>query len=230
MAARKPPLPNPPPPGGRGQDAVDRRQEGSPLTNPSPPEGRGPFTPAVGQSIGVRKHDYVSRQQVYGWQGTVVAADTECVVIRAPFKLSPGKEPPVIDGVPFETGDIFTEYYYLHRWYNVFHVADDAGRTKGWYCNVSEPATLDETGITFVDLCLDLFVHPDGAMTVLDEDEFTEAIVCAHGPEDSAQARAALDQLVALAREGALPGAAPDAVPGTTPPPNLPPFSSLDAG
>jgi protein associated with RNAse G/E len=189
------------------------------------------LTPPVGQSIRVRKLDYVSRQPVYSWQGTVIAADAESVVVRARFALAPGREPPVVDGVPFETGDIFTEFYYPHRWYNVFHVADAAGRTKGWYCNVAEPATCDEAGIAFVDLCLDLFVHPDGSMAILDEDEFAEAIACAHGPDDAATARAALEQLIELARSRALPGGdLAGGHPGTDPPPHLPPLASLDAG
>jgi protein associated with RNAse G/E len=175
---------------------------------------------AIGDRIQVRKLEYVSREQVYAWQGVVVAASNDCVVVRASFAWSSPAEPPVVDGVALRLGDIFNEYYYLDRWYNIFHIADAAGRHKGWYCNVTEPAMLEEAGIAFVDLCLDLFVHPDGTMTVLDEDEFAAATSCAHCPDDPVQARAALDTLMQLAREGALPrdtgalppprGAAPD--------------------
>jgi hypothetical protein len=159
----------------------------------------------VGDQIRVRKIEYVSGKEVYAWRGVVVAASHACVVVRAPFMWSSPADPPVIDGVPLASGDIFTEYYYLDRWFNIFHIADAAGVLKGWYCNVAEPATLDETGVTFVDLCLDLFVHPDGAMMVLDEDEFASATSCAHRVDDPAQARAALDALMQLARDGMLP-------------------------
>ena len=78
------------------------------------------------------------------------------------------------------------------------------GEPKGWYCNVTTPASFDADGIRYVDLALDLFVHPDGRFTVLDEDEF--ALACGdYRPEDAAQARTALQELIALATEGRLP-------------------------
>jgi uncharacterized protein len=159
---------------------------------------------AIGQAIRVQKHDYVSGDVVYSWAGTVIAADPDCIVVQAPFKLV-SASPPTVDGVPLLPGDIFTEFYYLDRWYNVFHIADPTGRLKGWYCNVAQPATLSEAGLAFVDLCLDLFVHPDGAMAVLDEDEFAVAEASAHCDDDPVQARAALEVLIRLAREGQLP-------------------------
>ncbi len=159
---------------------------------------------AVGQLIRVHKHDYVSGNMMYSWTGTVIASEPNCVVVRAPFKLV-SANPPIVDGVTLLPGDIFTEFYYLDRWYNIFHIADSGGRLKGWYCNVAQPATLDDAGLAFVDLCLDLFVHPDGAMAVLDEDEFAVAVVSAHCAEDPVQARAALQVLIQLAHEGRLP-------------------------
>jgi protein associated with RNAse G/E len=174
----------------------------------------------VGDEIRVRKLEYVSRELMYAWQGVLVAASHECLVVRAPFAWSSAKEPPVVDGVPFAAGDIFTEYYYLDRWYNIFHIADASGRLKGWYCNVAEPATLDEAGVAFVDLCLDLFVHPDGSMTVLDEDEFAAASSCAHCDDDPIQARAALEALMQLARDGALPCDASTPLSDRTSPPH----------
>ncbi len=161
--------------------------------------------PVIGEPIQVRKLDYVSGEVTYAWSGTVIAAEPDCVVVRAPFNLvSPN--PPTVDGVPLLPGDIFTEFYYLDRWYNIFQIADSSGRLKGWYCNVAQPAKLDESGITFVDLCLDLFVHPDGAMAVLDEDEFEAAASsCAPCADDLLMARQALANLAQLAQEGRLP-------------------------
>ena len=159
----------------------------------------------IGRSIKVSKLDYASRELMYAWQGTVISATPTCIVVRAPFLWSSTREPPVIDGVPFLPGDIFTEFYYLDRWYNVFHIADAHGELKGWYCNVAEPATLDAEGLSFVDMCLDLFVHPDGAMAVLDEDEYETAIARAHCADDPACARAALQTLIELAQKGQLP-------------------------
>ncbi len=162
------------------------------------------MTVAIGEPIRVHKVDYASGEVVYSWMGTVVAAGDDHVVVRAVFTTK-AANPPTVDGVPLVPGDIFTEFYYLDRWYNVFHITDPAGGIKGWYCNVAQPATLDAAGLRFVDLCLDLFVHPDGAMAVLDEDEFAVAAASAHCDDDPVQAQAALEELIALARAGQLP-------------------------
>jgi protein associated with RNAse G/E len=122
------------------------------------------------------------------------------VVVHAVFPLI-GKEPPVVDGVPFCSGDVFTEFYYVDRWYNVFHITDPEGHHKGWYCNVAQPAMLDDDGVAFVDMALDLFVHPDGRYAVLDEDEFAMAA--------DVRARSALDELIELARHNTLPAPSP---------------------
>ncbi len=73
----------------------------------------------------------------------------------------------------FERGDRFIEHFYSDRWYNVFEIrAVGDGHLRGWYCNIARPARITEHEITQVDLALDLWVAPDGAITVLDEDEF----------------------------------------------------------
>lgn len=76
-------------------------------------------------------------------------------------------------GLTFKRGDRFLEAYFTRRWYNVFEIYDrDEGALKGWYCNVSTPASLAGDDVRFVDLALDLLVFPDGRQLVLDEDEF----------------------------------------------------------
>src|SRR5205085_3530918 len=75
--------------------------------------------------------------------------------------------------VVFRRGDTFIEWYYSERWYNVFELYDvDDGQHKGWYCNITRPAKISEDLITADDLALDVFVTPEGEITVLDEDEF----------------------------------------------------------
>jgi predicted RNA-binding protein associated with RNAse of E/G family len=53
-----------------------------------------------------------------------------------------------------------------------------------------------------VDLALDLWIAPDGSALVLDEDEFATLPLA---PEEKATARAALDELRALAAAHAGP-------------------------
>lgn len=75
--------------------------------------------------------------------------------------------------VVFETGDRFTEYFYTDRWHNIFTIcAAHSGALKGWYCNITRPATISDEIVAAEDLILDVWVAPDGTWQILDEDEF----------------------------------------------------------
>ncbi|WP_369187347.1 DUF402 domain-containing protein [Streptomyces sp. R08] len=105
--------------------------------------------------------------------------------------------------VRFERGDVFTEYYWRDRWYAVKEVRDRAGRLKGWYCDITRPATLSGAELVVEDLDLDLWVSADGSdVRRLDEDEFEESGLTVSDPAAAAAAVAALDELEGLARAG----------------------------
>ena len=105
--------------------------------------------------------------------------------------------------VRFEPGDVFTEYYWRDRWYAVKEVRDGTGELKGWYCDITRPATLSGAELVVEDLDLDLWISADGTdVRRLDEDEFEESGLAASDPAAAAAAVAALDELERLAREG----------------------------
>ncbi|MFE7762444.1 DUF402 domain-containing protein [Streptomyces sp. NPDC057438] len=105
--------------------------------------------------------------------------------------------------VRFEPGDVFTEHYWRDRWYAVKEVRDARGTLKGWYCDITRPATLSGGELVVEDLDLDLWRSADGTDVVrLDEDEFAESGLVESDPEAAAAAVAALDELELLAREG----------------------------
>jgi protein associated with RNAse G/E len=117
--------------------------------------------------IVVRKLDTRGRL-VTSYPATVIERFTNGVLLAARWE-----RPPLALGyTTFATGDHFREWFYSDRWYNVFEIAGSDGALKGWYCNVAEPATFTATEIRCRDLLLDLWVSPDGAALVLDEDEF----------------------------------------------------------
>ncbi|GHE53835.1 DUF402 domain-containing protein [Streptomyces capitiformicae] len=102
--------------------------------------------------------------------------------------------------VRFEPGDVFTEYYWRDRWYAVKEVRDGQGRLKGWYCDITRPATLSGGELVVEDLDLDLWRSADGTTVLrLDEDEFEESGLSESDPEAAAAAVAALDELEVLA-------------------------------
>ncbi|WP_405857861.1 DUF402 domain-containing protein [Streptomyces sp. NBC_01515] len=105
--------------------------------------------------------------------------------------------------VRFEHGDIFTEYYWRDRWYAVKEVRGGTGELKGWYCDITRPATLSGAELVVEDLDLDLWISADGTdVRRLDEDEFEESGLAGSDPAAAAAAVAALDELERLAREG----------------------------
>ena len=125
------------------------------------------------------------------------------VVVRAPWAGDGVRD---FGFVRFEKGDVFTEYYWRDRWYAVKEVRDAEDRLKGWYCDVTRPATLSGTELIVEDLDLDLWRSADGTdVRRLDEDEFEESGLARRDPRAAAAALAALDELEALARtEGGL--------------------------
>ncbi|MFJ8084385.1 DUF402 domain-containing protein [Streptomyces sp. NPDC096205] len=108
--------------------------------------------------------------------------------------------------VRFEPGDVFTEHYWRDRWYSVKEVRDAQGALKGWYCDITRPATLSGDELVVEDLDLDLWRSADGTdVRRLDEDEFAESGLAERDPEAAAAAVAALDELEAFATvEGGL--------------------------
>jgi hypothetical protein len=106
--------------------------------------------------------------------------------------------------VRFEPGDVFTEHYWRDRWYSVKEVRTGDGVLKGWYCDITRPAELDEAGgLSVEDLDLDLWVSADGNEIVrLDEDEFEESGLGDRDPKAAAEAVRALDELEQRARTG----------------------------
>lgn len=111
--------------------------------------------------------------------------------------------------VSFVTGDHFTEWYFSDRWYNIFEIATPDGALKGWYCNVAAPATIEDDAIFCRDLVLDLWVTPDGATLVLDEEEFAADPALDDATRDQALAGLAELQRLVANRQGPFSRLAP---------------------
>lgn len=103
----------------------------------------------------------------------------------------------------FQTGDHFYEHYYTDKWFNIFELRSERGELKGWYCNVTRPARVENSTIYSEDLELDLFVSADRAdMLTLDEEEFEAR---AFSPEIREAALKGLGELLKMARSAAPP-------------------------
>ncbi|MFI0514721.1 hypothetical protein RKD19_006484 [Streptomyces canus] len=126
------------------------------------------------------------------------------VTVRAPWAGDGVRD---FGFVRFEPGDVFTEHYWRDRWYSVKEVRTAGGTLKGWYCDITRPATLHGAELVVEDLDLDLWVSADGTRVLrLDEDEFAESGLAERDPRAASAAAGALDELEALAhRPGGWP-------------------------
>jgi uncharacterized protein len=139
-------------------------------------------------------------ETVFSYTGEVVERFPNGVRIEARWERA------VMDlgYVRFEPGDRFIEWYFSDRWYNIFEIrAHESNVRKGWYCNVTAPATITDEHIMCRDLVLDLWVSPDGQTLVLDEDEFAEDTSMDAPMRENA--RRGLATLIACVREGKAP-------------------------
>jgi len=99
-----------------------------------------------------------------------------------------------------------TVYFWRDRWYNVFRLSRPGCSLALWYCNVTTPATFECGQLTYIDLDLDVAVHPDGHIRLLDRDEFERHRELYRYPDDVARkAEDAADEVMTLAREGKFP-------------------------
>lgn len=138
--------------------------------------------------------------------------EQELVVDRPDCKITLHESPPPVaalsmnDTIIFEPGAPIIWFIFPGAWHDVgrFHRADET--FTGFYVNLIAPPEFDDRTWRMFDLCLDLWVSPDGDCTVMDQDEFDEAVD--HGWIDTAaaaRARLELEGLIAAVRAGAWP-------------------------
>ncbi|MBI3168302.1 MAG: DUF402 domain-containing protein [Chloroflexi bacterium] len=105
------------------------------------------------------------------YEGVELHRDENSITVEAFFNR---------DDLPFQEivlkrNDRFVETFYTDKWFNIFEIYDrDDGKLKGWYCNITKPAVIEDGSVSYVDLALDLWVSVDGRQTVLDEDELED--------------------------------------------------------
>jgi protein associated with RNAse G/E len=109
--------------------------------------------------------------EILHYSGRLIGESETSLTLEASFE---GKDEE-FHGLQLKRGDRLVEVFYSDRWYNVFAVHDaDDDRLKGWYCNITRPATIQDGHVYADDLALDLVVLPDGSWHVLDEEQFAE--------------------------------------------------------
>ncbi|GAA2053683.1 DUF402 domain-containing protein [Catenulispora yoronensis] len=139
------------------------------------------------------------------YPATVLHDDGDHLAVRAPWF---GDEPRDMGFAVFEPGDVWIEHFWRTRWFSIKEVQAADGTVKGWYCDVTRPATVlppadpaEAARLAVADLDLDLWLSGDHTSILrLDEDEFEASGLADREPDTAARALASLDDLEATAR------------------------------
>ena len=110
-------------------------------------------------------------QVVISYDGERIDEDAHSICVRAIFQVERAQ----VGEVVLSRGDIFTEWFYRDRWYNIFRIQDPhTYALKCYYCNITRPSQFNADEIRSDDLALDILVLPDQQILVLDQDEFDD--------------------------------------------------------
>lgn len=113
----------------------------------------------------------LAEEVTWQYEGVELSRDENSITIEALFN----REDMPFQEIVLKRNDRFVETFYADKWYNIFAIYDrDDGTLKGWYCNITKPAIIEDDSVSYVDLALDLWVSANGKQTVLDEDELEE--------------------------------------------------------
>lgn len=87
-------------------------------------------------------------------------------------------------GARFEAPDGLIEIYLKHKWYNVWHIAEQVSHRNLIYINIALPATLRANVVEWTDLDLDYRVHLNHSVERLDQTEFEQNVQRLSYPPD----------------------------------------------
>ena len=115
----------------------------------------------------------------------------------------------VVAGLEFCPGDTVREFFSASHPFNAFAVMSPEGTLRGWYGNVTYPATNEtidgEPTLVWHDLYLDVVMLPDGSQILLDDDELAASGIPANDPVFAGAIEQARRDLIAI-----IPQLAPD--------------------
>ncbi len=138
------------------------------------------------------KHDGVQHRR---WRARLKYREGRLIVLDAVFDVDVSHE--LMGEIPRGTKTV--EYYWLDRWYSVFQFLNSDGSTRLYYCNVNTPPVFDETKLGYIDLDIDILVHPDFSYQVLDLEEFeANARHYGYSDQEKLQAHGAVDELISM--------------------------------
>jgi len=121
----------------------------------------------MGKPVTIRAYKYGERLH-YEWPAEIIEKTDEYVMVmcRAGRTFTHHTK-----GKTFIMPYPSIEVFYFNQWYTVAITFQSADRLM-YYCNIAEPALLNDDVLSFVDLDLDYIKEPDEDWKVVDEEEF----------------------------------------------------------
>ena len=108
----------------------------------------------------------------------------------------------VVAGLEFVPGDTVREFFSAQHPFNAFAVISPEGSLRGWYGNVTYPATIELIDgvqtLVWHDLYLDVVALPDGSLFRLDDDELAESGIPNTEPVFAAAIEGAREDLITI--------------------------------
>jgi hypothetical protein len=108
----------------------------------------------------------------------------------------------VVGGLEFVPGHTIREFFSAEHPFNAFAVISPEGILRGWYGNVTYPATIESIdgvqSLVWHDLYLDVVILPDGLQVLLDDDELDDSGIPASDPAFAGAIEQARRDLIAI--------------------------------
>ena len=136
------------------------------------------------------------------WECEFVERSGDLLTFYGEFQLD--VEHPDLGFIRRGTGSY--EYYWLHRWYNIFRFHEPDNRLRNFYCNINIPPTFGHGILDYVDLDIDVLVNADLSYKVLDVDDFERnSLLFGYTKEIEKQVDKSLHEVIGLIEGRAFP-------------------------
>ena len=104
------------------------------------------------------------------------------------------------DGRKWKTREPAICFFFKDHWFNIISMLRN--NAVYYYCNLSSPFLVDQEGIKYIDYDLDVKLFPDGAVLLLDRDEYDFNIKYLHYSKELTQIiRYNLEKLLIFIKE-----------------------------
>lgn len=107
------------------------------------------------------------------WKAEIISETNELIIFRGVFENEITH--PSLGVIRRNT--VSHEFYWKNRWYNIFRFHEPEGNLRNYYCNISQPPTIKNNVLNYIDLDVDVLVQKDFSFEVLDFDEFEDNAV-----------------------------------------------------